>query len=111
MTRPLHLLLTIESRNCLVCNGTVQILGKCISFGQAGSGVFHQIECLQLSKTCQQFLEKCSVTLDSELKFEPYLDLFIVEIVGEPGNKQLVRTVRHYGGYHAGDAAECGAFR
>ena len=49
--------------------------------------------------------------LDSELKFEPYLDLFIVEIVGEPGNKQLVRTVRHYGGYHAGDAAECGAFR
>ena len=40
-----------------------------------------------------------------------YLDLLIIEIVGESGHEQFVRTVRHHGGDHARDASKCGAWK
>ena len=80
---------SVEASDGLVCDGVVQILGKCVALGQAGGGVLHQVEGLQLAEAGQQLL-----------------DLLVIEIVGQSGHKQLVGAVRHHGGDHAGDSTK-----
>ena len=79
----------IETSDGLVCDGGVQILSECVALGEAGGGVLHQVEGLQLAKAGQELL-----------------DLLIVEIIGEAGHKELVRTVGHHSGDHAGDSTK-----
>ena len=79
----------IESSNGLVCDGSVQILSERVALGEAGGGVLHQVEGLELPEAGQQLL-----------------DLLVIEIVRQPGHKQFVGTVGHHCGYHARDATK-----
>ena len=79
----------IETSDGLVCDGGVQILSECVALGEAGGGVLHQVEGLQLPEAGQQLL-----------------DLLVIEIVGQPSHEQFVGTVGHHRGNHAGDSTK-----